>query len=301
MIFIRVSAGVEVLKYVWEERWTSINFPHDKYYRLSCNQYTALHYCYITRFLCIFQQFFCLWLIGEAQFPNIQHESLLYPGRGAAGYEYCGLMMNVANIETQYRELGARLAGMATLCVHSVKMSSEASTMETGDWLEATSEHLNYRSGCRAGRERLREAVTVVTVVSPRYRLTCCPGTGGDLGQPYIEVKWGAANKARKRTTMWMWCRQLLPLSSVLCRYGHHHPPPPQEYFIFSLSVNINQDNSNFHILPNICTSSLSSTYLYLALLADLDKETLSTARTRYDLAPASLLMKHSYEFLLSK
>ena len=104
MIFIRVSAGVEVLKYVWEERWTSINFPHDKYYRLSCNQYTALHYCYITRFLCIFQQFFCLWLIGEAQFPNIQHESLLYPGRGAAGYEYCGLMMNVANIETQYRE-----------------------------------------------------------------------------------------------------------------------------------------------------------------------------------------------------
>lgn len=36
-------------------------------------------------------------MIGEAQFPNIQHKS--YPDSGAAGYEYCGLMMNVANIE----------------------------------------------------------------------------------------------------------------------------------------------------------------------------------------------------------
>ena len=37
-------------------------------------------------------------MIGKAQFPNIQHKAS-YPGSGAAGYEYCGLMMNVANIE----------------------------------------------------------------------------------------------------------------------------------------------------------------------------------------------------------
>ena len=89
-----------------------------------------------------------------------------YPGSGAAGYEYCGLMMNVANIEVQYLA-----SWLVTLCPlgEDVRrpVSSEASGGEPG---QAVSQHLNHRSGCRPA-ERLREVrchqATVTVTVRP--------------------------------------------------------------------------------------------------------------------------------------
>ena len=43
------------------------------------------------------------WL-AQPNFPIFNLKALALPVLGAAGYEYCGLMMNVANIvELQYR------------------------------------------------------------------------------------------------------------------------------------------------------------------------------------------------------
>ena len=152
-------------------------------------------------------------------------------------------------------------------------------------------QHLNYISECLAGREVSWAQGTVR--LSPRYRLTCGTARLADLVQPYIELNWGEDNQARKRTTT---------------ECDDSCPPPSLSYV--DIAITITTPTHSQSILIRIIQTfifykylhlSSSSTYIYPPGLADVDKETLYTVRSRYDLAPASLLMKHSYEFLLSK
>ena len=145
-------------------------------------------------------------------------------------------------------------------------------------WLQSRT-HLNYRSGRLDGWEtgqRLRDGKRQAVMTC----WTDCPVPST------LKPSEARITRAEREPQLNVWTAAV----ALLCRCNN---------ITIALTENILSQPILIRIIQTfIFYWIFAAIYSYIQKCGDVDKE---TRWSRYDLAPASLLMKHSYEFLLSK